>query len=59
MSFNLNKYITIFYRWTVFYGIYILFIHQQLHFSLNLEKFNFTLEYTQLSLLHVSVFDHP
>ena len=26
---------------------------------LNLEKFNFTLEYTQLSLLHVSVFDHP
>jgi len=25
---------------------HILFIHQQLHFLLNLEKFNFTLEYT-------------
>jgi len=29
----------IFYRCTVLYGIYILFIHQQLHFLLNLEKF--------------------
>jgi len=27
-------------------GIYVLFIHQQLHFLLNLEKFKFTLEYT-------------
>jgi len=30
----------------VHYGIYILFIHQQLHFSLNLEKFKITLEHT-------------
>jgi hypothetical protein len=35
-----------FYLCTVHYGIYILFIHQQMHFLLNLEKFNFTLEYT-------------
>ena len=35
-----------FYRCTVHYGIYILFIHQQFHFLLNLEKFSFTLEYT-------------
>jgi hypothetical protein len=34
------------YRRTVHYGIHILFIHQQLHVLLNLEKFNFTLEYT-------------
>ena len=26
----------------------ILFVHQQLHFLLNLEKFKFTLEYTLL-----------
>ena len=31
---------------TVHYGIYMWFIHQQLHFLLNLEKFNFTLEHT-------------
>jgi len=37
----------------------MLFIHQQLHFLLNLETFKFTLEYTWLSPLHVSVFDHP
>ena len=49
----------IFYSCTVHYGIYILFTHQQMHFLLNLEKFKFTLRYTQLSLLHVSVFDHP
>jgi len=36
----------IFYRCTVNYGIYMWFIHQQLHFFLNLEMFNFTLEYT-------------
>jgi len=48
-----------FYRCTMHYGICILFTHQQLHFLLNLEKFKFTLEYTQLSLLHVSVFNHP
>ena len=35
-----------FYRCTVHYGVYILFIYQQLHFLLNLEKINFTLEYT-------------
>ena len=35
-----------FYRCTMHYGIYILVIHQQLHFLLNLEKFNFTLEWT-------------
>jgi len=28
------------------YEIYILFIHQQFHFLLGLQKFNFTLEYT-------------
>jgi len=28
-----------FYRCTVHYGVYILFIHQQLHFLLNVEKF--------------------
>jgi len=33
-----------FYRSTVHYGLYILFIHQQLYFLLKLEKFNFTLE---------------
>ena len=27
-------------------GVFILFIQQQMHFSLNFEKFNFTLEYT-------------
>ena len=31
---------------TVHYGIYILFIHQQMHFLLNLEKFKFTWKYT-------------
>jgi hypothetical protein len=31
---------------TVHYGICILFIHQQLHFLLNLEKFKFTWKYT-------------
>ena len=46
------------YRCTVHYGIYILFIHQQMHFLLNLQKFKFILKYTQLSLPHVSVFDH-
>ena len=35
-----------FYRRTVHYGIYILYIHQQLHVLLNLEKFHFALEYT-------------
>jgi len=35
-----------FFPCTMHYGIYIFFIHQQLHFLLNLEKFNFTLEYT-------------
>jgi len=35
-----------FYRLALHYGTYILFTHQQLHFLLNLEKFNFTLEYT-------------
>jgi len=30
-----------------------------MHFLLNLEKFKFILKYTYLSLLHVSVFEHP
>jgi hypothetical protein len=34
------------YRCTVRYGIYILFTHQQMHFSLNLEKFKFVWKYT-------------
>jgi len=34
------------YRCTVRHGIPKLFIHQQLHILLNLEKFNFKLEYT-------------
>ena len=34
------------YRCTVRCGIYILFIHQHLHFLLIFDKFNFTLEYT-------------
>ena len=48
-----------FYCCTVHYEIYMLFINQKLHFLLNLETFKFTLEYTQLSLLHVLVLDHP
>ena len=35
-----------FYRYTVHYGIYILFTHQQMHFLLKLEKFKFTWKYT-------------
>ena len=37
-----------FYCCTVHYGIYMFFIHQQLHFFLllNFEMFKFTLEYT-------------
>jgi hypothetical protein len=31
----------------------ILFTHQQMHYLLNLERFEFTLEFTQISLLHV------
>jgi len=31
-----------FYRYTVHYGIYILFTHQQMHFLLKLEKFKST-----------------
>ena len=42
----MNIKVLIFYRCTVHYGVYKLFIHQQLYFLLNLEKFNFTLEYT-------------
>jgi hypothetical protein len=36
----------------------ILFTHQQMHYLLNLEGLNFTLEFTWTSLLHVSVFVH-
>jgi hypothetical protein len=35
-----------------------LFTHQQMHYLLNLKGLKFTLEFTQISLLHVSVFDH-
>ena len=41
-----SKHVVVYYCCTVHYGIYMLFIHQQLHFLLNLEKLNFTLEYT-------------
>jgi len=57
-TFTYSKLGNNFYHCTMHYGIYILLIHQQLHFLLNLKKFKFTLEYTQLSLIHVSVFDH-
>jgi len=34
--------VPLFYCCTVHYGIYIVFIHQKMHFLLNLEKFKFT-----------------
>jgi hypothetical protein len=43
---KLNTDLNNFYCCTVQYGIYMLFIHQQMHFLLNLEKFKLTLEYT-------------
>ena len=36
----------------------IYFTHQQMHYLLNLESLKFTLKYTQMSLLRVSVYDH-
>ena len=35
-------YFIFFYRCTVRYAIYILFIYQQMHFLLNFKKFQFT-----------------
>jgi len=54
-TFSLNN----FYLCNVHFLIYILFTHQQMYFLFNLEKFKFIIKYTLLSLLHVSVFDHP
>jgi hypothetical protein len=39
-------------------AISVQFTHQQMHYLLNLESLKFTLQYTQILLLHVSVYDH-
>ena len=48
-----------FYRRTVHYGIYTLFTQKQMHFYSTWKSLKFTLKYTSISLLHVSVFGHP
>jgi len=36
----------------------IQFTHQQMHYLLNMGSLKFTSKYTQISPLHVSVYDH-